>query len=333
MGVDEIVVVDGRPEAGALAKRAFPDAHVFESLATALPAVDGLIIATPPSTHETLAIAAMRAGKDVLVEKPMATSAAAARRLIEEAQAASVTLMVGHTFEYSDAVDKLNEVVQSGDLGTVLHIDTARLNLGLYQSDVNVVWDLAPHDISIINHLMGTLPSSLQAWGSCHAHPTLEDVAYLRLHYEDSNVTAVVAVSWLSPCKVRRVTVVGSKKMAVYDDMAEEPVRVYDKGVMRAVQPEEFPAVPMSYRYGDIVSPYVQLREPLMREDQHFVDSIAAGTRPVSDGANGLAVVRVLEAASQSLRQHAEIRLDTGRPALTDWDLALERQVVGWSQP
>jgi predicted dehydrogenase len=317
-GVEEIVAIDSRPEARTSAIRAFHDLRTFDSLAAALPAVDGLIIATPPSNHEAVALAALRAGKHVLVEKPMATSTAAARRIIEQARASSVTLMVGHTFEYSDAVDKLHEIVKSGELGTIQYIETARLNLGLYQRDVNVVWDLAPHDVSILNHLVGFSPSSVQVWGSCHVDPTVEDVAHLRLRYPDSNVTAVIAVSWLSPCKVRRVTVVGSTKMAVYDDMAEqEPVRVYDKGVRREPPIEKFPAMPMSYRYGDIVSPYVQIREPLMREDQHFVECSRLGMRPRTDGLAGLAVVQVLEAATTSLKLNAEISVDTLAPVHT----------------
>ena len=205
--------------------------------------------------------------------------------------------------------------MHSGDLGTIQYIDSARLNLGLYRSDVNVLWDLAPHDVSIINHLLGVLPSSVQAWASCHADPTVEDVGYLHLHYPDSNVTAVIAVSWLSPCKVRRVTVVGSKKMAVYDDMAEqEPIRIYDKGVTRTAPVESFPSRPISYRYGDIVSPYVHIREPLMRQDQHFVDCIRRGTEPQSNGKSGLAVSRVLEAATIALENNAEIGVESLRP-------------------
>ena len=245
----------------------------------------------------------------------MATSTAAAEKMIEQADAASVTLMVGHTFEYSDPVDKLHEIVNSGDLGTIQYIDSARLNLGIYQSDVNVLWDLAPHDVSIINYILGVLPSSVQAWGSCHVDPTVEDVGYLHLHYPDSEVTAVIAVSWLSPCKVRRVTVVGSKKMAVYDDMADqEPIRVYDKGVTRTEPVENFPARPISYRYGDIVSPYVHIREPLMRQDEHFVDCIRHGLKPQSDGKNGLAVSRVLEASTIALENNAEIGVESFRP-------------------
>jgi predicted dehydrogenase len=328
--VDQVVAIDERPEALALAQGAFPGIRSFDGLTGALPNVDAVIIATPPSTHHVLAATAMRAGKHVLVEKPMATSTAAAEKMIEQASAASVTLMVGHTFEYSDAVEKLHEIVNSGDLGTIQYIDSARLNLGIYQSDVNVLWDLAPHDLSIINHLLGVLPSSVQAWGSCHADPTVEDVGYLNLHYPDSNVTAVVAVSWLSPCKVRRVTVVGSKKMAVYDDMADqEPVRVYDKGVTRATPVENFPARPISYRYGDIVSPYVHIREPLVRQDQHFIDCIRWGTKPQSDGGSGLAVSRVLEAASIALQSNAEIGIESFRPVRSRRAPSVELQAVG----
>jgi len=318
LDVEQVVAVDGRTEALVMAKRAFPGTRTFGSLAAALPHVDALIIATPPTTHEAVALTAMRAGKHVLVEKPMATSTAAAQRMIEQAELSSVTLMVGHTFQYGNAVDKLYDIVSSGELGTLQYIDTARLNLGIYQSDVNVVWDLAPHDVSILNHLLGQAPSSIQAWGSCHIDPTTEDVAYLRLGYPASNVTAVIAVSWLSPCKVRRVTIVGSKKMAVYDDMAEqEPVRVYDKCVLRETPMDSFPAMPMSYRYGDIVSPYVQMSEPLMREDQHLVDCIRLGIRPHTDGTSGLAVVRVLEAATLSLRTNTKISLDSEKFAKT----------------
>jgi predicted dehydrogenase len=332
--VDQVVAIDQRPEAVALAQRAFPGIRSFDGLTGALPNVDALIIATPPSTHHVLAAAAMRAGKHVLVEKPMATSTAAAERMIEQANAASVILMVGHTFEYSDPVDKLREIVNSGDLGTIQYIDSARLNLGIYQSDVNVLWDLAPHDLSIINYLLGVLPSSVQAWGSCHADPTVEDVGHLHLHYPDSNVTAVIAVSWLSPCKVRRVTVVGSKKMAVYDDMADqEPVRVYDKGVTRREPVENFPAQPISYRYGDIVSPYVHIREPLMREDEHFVDCIRRGIRPQSDGNSGLAVSRVLEAATIALQNNAEIGVESFRPVRRRRAHGVELRAVGGGRP
>jgi len=267
---------------------------------------------------------AIAAGKHVLVEKPMATSAASGRRLLNAAEATSLTLMVGHTFEYNAAVWRLREAVEQGDLGNVYYVDTARLNLGLYQTDINVVWDLAPHDISIINHVLGATPTTVQAWGSSHAHAYLEDVAYLRLRYAEAGITAQIHVSWLDPCKVRRVTVVGSRKMAVYNDLADqERLRIYDKGVVMAGQEEFCP--PLSYRYGGIFSPFVAMQEPLSIQDEHFLDCIRFGRRPRTDGRSGLAVVRALEAATLSLRKGSPVPLeavpaDTGRtpePAMT----------------
>lgn len=312
--VDHVVVVDPREERLRTLRRSFPALQSFRDLDAALDHVDAVVVATPPSTHVGLASRALAAGKHVLIEKPMATSTASGRRLIEEAEAASLTLMVGHTFEYNAAVWKLREVIECGDLGNVYYIDTARLNLGLYQSDINVVWDLAPHDISIINHVLGCTPTTIQAWGSSHAHAYLEDVAYLRLRYAEVGITAQIHVSWLDPCKVRRVTVVGSRKMAVYNDLADqERLRIYDKGVVKAAQQEEF-CPPLSYRYGGIYSPFIALQEPLGIQDQHFLDCIRTGRRPHTDGENGLAVVQILEAATLSLRRGRPVSLQTAWP-------------------
>jgi predicted dehydrogenase len=211
--------------------------------------------------------------------------------------------MVGHTFEYNAAVWKLREVVESGELGEIYYIDSARLNLGMYQTDLNVVWDLAPHDISIINYLLGSCPSVVEAWGAKHAHRSQEDVAYLRLTYPDRALRAQVHVSWLDPCKVRRVTVVGSRKMAVYNDLADqERIRIYDKCVV-AAEREDIRNRPMSYRYGGISAPFIPMQEPLTVQDQHFVECAGSGRRPRTDGASGLAVVQVLEAAARSLER------------------------------
>jgi predicted dehydrogenase len=223
--------------------------------------------------------------------------------------------MVGHTFEYNPAVRKLRELVQGQQLGDLFYIDSARLNLGLYQNDVNVIVDLAPHDISIINHVLGRKPVAVQAWAARHAHRRFEDVAYLRLFYDDffdgRGLSANIHVSWLDPCKVRRVTAVGSKKMAVYDDLAaEERIRVLDKGVCLPPDGDNLTQPPMSYRYGDIVVPFVSPDEPLAVQDRHFLDCITSGARPLTDGANGLAVVEALEAAELSRR--------LGRPVLLE---------------
>lgn len=307
-GVESVVAIDSDPVRRHDLGRAFPSLSHSVDLSSCLNAIDAVVIATPPRTHFNLAITAIRAGKHVLVEKPLAVSMDEARKLVEAAQQHGVTLMVGHTFEYNPAVWRLKEIIDSGELGDLYYLDAARLNLGLYQSDVNVVWDLAPHDISILNHLLGAPPTTVQAWGFSHAHAYLEDVAYLRLGYEHRDVSAHVHVSWLDPQKVRRLTVVGSRKMAVYDDVVtDERIRVYDKGVEVNDDGASVGGVPMTYRHGSVISPYVAFREPLMLEAEHFVNRATSGLPPATDGANGLAVVAVLEAAQRSLLERREV--------------------------
>jgi predicted dehydrogenase len=314
-GVGEVALVDSREERVRNLSRSYKTAPWYSDLAPALDHVDAVVVATPPSMHVPVALQAIEAGKHVLVEKPLAPTSAGARRLESAASAAGVVLMVGHTFEYNPAVRKLRELVQGGELGEVYYIDSARLNLGLYQTDVNVILDLAPHDISIINHVLGRKPVAAQAWASRHAHRRFEDVAYLRLFYDDffddRGLAANIHVSWLDPCKVRRVTAVGSDKMAVYDDLAvDERIRVLDKGVCVLPVGEDMTQPPLSYRYGDIVVPFISPDEPLAVQDRHFVECIATGARPLTDGQNGLAVVEALEAAELSRR--------LGRPVLLE---------------
>ena len=253
--VDRVVAVDSRRDRLVALKRAFPAIRTAEKFDDVLGQVDAMIIATPPQTHAMLGVKALQAGLGVLIEKPLATSTLDARVLVDTAEQFDAVLAVGHTFEYNAAVWKLRDLVDEDELGRIHYLDSARLNLGLYQTDVSVVWDLAPHDISISNYVLRRTPTVVQAWGSRHAHATLEDVAYIRLSYEHPDVTAHIHVSWLDPCKVRRTTVVGSSKMAVYNDLAsEERVRVFDKGVVPAEEPS-MAQMPMSYRYGDIQSP------------------------------------------------------------------------------
>jgi predicted dehydrogenase len=321
-GVGEVVPVDSREERVQSLARSYKTAPWYSTLAPALEQVDAVVVATPPSTHVPVALQAIEAGKHVLVEKPLAPTSAGARQLEAAASAAGVILMAGHTFEYNPAVRKLRELVQGGELGELYYIDSARLNLGLYQNDVNVVLDLAPHDISIINHVLGRKPVAAQAWASRHAHPRFEDVAYLRLFYDDffddRGLAANIHVSWLDPCKVRRVTAVGSDKMAVYDDLAaDERIRVFDKGVCLPADGDNMTQPPLSYRYGDIVVPFISPDEPLAVQDRHFVDCIASGARPLTDGQNGLAVVEALEAAELSRR--------LGRPVLLE-ELSSDRR-------
>ena len=328
-GVGEVVLVDGRQDRLENLARSYKKAPRYADLRSALPHVDAVVVATPPTTHVALAMEAIEAGKHVLVEKPLAPTSRGARRLVAAASDADVVLMVGHTFEYNPAVRKLRELVISQELGELYYIDSARLNLGLYQADVNVILDLAPHDISIINNVLGRKPVAVQAWAARHAHRRFEDVAYLRLFYDNffdgRGMSANIHVSWLDPCKVRRVTVVGSKKMAVYDDLAaEERLRILDKGVSLPNGDGNLTQPPMSYRYGDIVVPFIASDEPLAVQDRHFIDCIARGARPLTDGENGLAVVQTLEAAERSRR--------LGRPVVleevdSDSDLI---QVIGW---
>jgi predicted dehydrogenase len=323
--VASLAIIDGNDERLRALKTTFPALQTFTHLDAALPHIDALVIATPPTTHVPLALQAIRAGKHVLVEKPMATSGEDARRLIAAAAEHGVLLMAGHTFEYNNAVGRLRELVRSGDLGDLYYIDSARLNLGLYQNDVNAIWDLAPHDISIINLLTGRLPSSVHAWGSRHAHRRLEDVGYLRMTYDELGLTANVHVSWLDPCKVRRLTVVGSRKMAVYNDLAsEERLRIHDKGVSIPMPAPDLTQPPTSYRYGDITAPFVPPSEPLAVQDQHFLECITTGLPCRTDGRRALAVVEVLEAAQTSL--------ETGRPAhLDEADLRYDEHLVAAS--
>jgi predicted dehydrogenase len=229
--------------------------------------------------------------------------------LVDLAAAAGTVLMAGHTFEYNPAVVGLREIVQQ-ELGRIYYVDSARLNLGLYQDDVSVVFDLAPHDVSIVNFLLDSEPTVVEAWGSQHAHPRHADVAYLRLTYGHRGVCANVHVSWLDPCKVRRVTVVGSRKMAVYDDMSnDERIRIYDKGVVPGSLGDNVTQPPMFYRYGDIVAPFTPSDEPLTVQDEHFIDCIRNGRAPRSDGVVGMRVVRVLEAAQLSIDEQRPVHI------------------------
>jgi predicted dehydrogenase len=328
--VERVTVIDPSPDRHTALERHFPGLGWATQLSEALPDIDALVIATPPSTHAGLALEAIAAGKHVLVEKPLATSVVDARTMVEAAQAGGVVLMVGHTFEYHSAVWSLRDMVREGRLGRLYYMHTARLNLGLYQHDVNVIFDLAPHDISILNYVLGGQPSAVECWASRHAHKRLEDVAYLRLHYEDSDVVANVHVSWLDPCKVRRVTMVGSEKMVVFDDLApDERVRVHDKGVAPALTEGDLTKPPMSYRYGDVVAPYLVVNEPLALEDEHFVDCALTGMRPTTDGLNGLRVVEVLEAAQQSSQTRRAVRLSEVRDGVpSPPGVGLPRQAV-----
>jgi predicted dehydrogenase len=266
--------------------------------------MDALVVATPVNTHHRLAKAGLLAGKHVLVEKPMATSTEECRELIEIAEREGLTLMVGHTYLYSEAVRKILEIIANGDLGEIRYISCQRLNLGLFQQDINVAWDLAPHDLSIILRVMGELPLVVNCQGNAHVNPGIEDVTNLSLTFSDKRF-ATVQSSWLEPRKVRQMTFVGTRKMIVYDDLENHgKIRVYDVRVDCPPHYDNFAEFQYSYHYGECRIPHLEQREPLNRMCEHFLDCIRQGTRSHSCGAKGLEVVRILEASTQSLKTH-----------------------------
>ncbi len=264
--------------------------------------LDGVVISTPPETHSELASDALASGADVLVEKPFATSSADARHMVGLADELGRTLMVGHTFLYNPAVHALKNMIESGEMGDVHYIDAVRVGLGLFHPTHNVVWDLGPHDISILMFLLGEIPYSVSARGlGCLQHG-VEDIVYLTLNFP-SGIMAHARLSWLDPSKTRRITVVGSRKMTIYDDVEPiEKLRVYDKSVEAVRRTDTFGEFQFAYHYGNIVSPFVRSQEPLKAEVEHFVDCIESGERPLTDGENGVRVVEIIEAAQRSLR-------------------------------
>ena len=302
--VSNVVIVDGRPEVRAAVGTDFPNASQRWTLADALEDVDAVVIATPPESHFELAAEAIAAGKHVLVEKPMATSTAEATEMVQLAREAGVTLAAGHTFAHNAAVWKLKDIVDSGELGRLHYLDAARLNLGLYRNDVNVLWDLAAHDISITTALLCDVPDSVSAWGGRHTKRFDEDVAMLRMLFERKQIESTVRVSWLDPVKVRRTTIVGSEKMAVYDDMNEdERIKIFDHGRKQNGGLLGDPPT-VRYRFGDVTAPRIDFSEPLRLELSDFIDCARTGRRPRADGHAGLTVVAVLEASDQSLREN-----------------------------
>ncbi len=266
------------------------------------PEVDAVAIATPVNTHTPLALAALKAGKHVLVEKPLAANTRDAERIVATAKELGRTLMVDHTYVYSPAVRRIKALVDSGDLGDIYYIDSVRINLGLFQNDINVLWDLAPHDLSIVDYLLGRLPRSLAATGVSHTSSGLEDVAYLSLDFGGS-LMATFHVNWLSPVKVRHTIIGGSKQSLVYNDLEPvEPIKIYDCGIQLDQSTEARYGALLGYRMGDIWSPNLPREEPLQNLVQHFADCIRTGKAPLTDGEAGLRIVRILEAAQHSIK-------------------------------
>ncbi len=264
--------------------------------------IDAVAIATPVYTHSEVGQLCLKHNKHILIEKPMASTEEECINLIELAEKNKTVLMIGHTFEYTAAVNKAKEIIRSGELGEIYYISGSRLNLGLFQPDINVIWDLAPHDISIILYLLDAFPIGINASGKAHFKQEIEDVATITLYFSNGTI-AFIHSSWLDPDKVRKMTIVGSKKMLVYDDIStNEKIKIFDKGVEVPPYYDSYADFYFSYRYGDIYSPRIIEYEPLKKECEHFLDCILNNKTPRSDGYSGLRVVSILEAANKSLR-------------------------------
>jgi len=312
-GAETRVVCDMQPERLAHVTRRFPNVRTTTSAAELIadPGVDAVVIATPVNHHFEFAQAALRAGKHVFVEKPMSSTSAQAARLIEEAMTRRLVLMVGHTFVYTGAVRKIRELSLSGDLGDIYYYDSVRINLGLFQHDVNVLWDLAVHDLAIMDYVLPQRPVAVSATGFAHLPGEPENIAYMTMFFE-GNLIAHVHVNWLSPVKMRRTLLGGSRRMVVFDDLeTNEKVKVYDRGVSVNPSPENVYQMLIGYRTGDMSAPRLDVAEALSVEMAHFIQCIDKGETPVSDGEAGLRVVRLLEAASESMLHQGRL-IDVG---------------------
>ncbi len=299
------VVCDSSPERLEHIKSLYPTMDMtddFDALLETMD-VDVVAIATPLRTHYDLAKKSLLAGKHTFVEKPLASTSAECLELIEIAKENNLTLMVGHTFVYTSTVRFIKELIDSGELGDIYCISSSRLNLGLFQNDINVAWDLAPHDISIMHYILGMSPVSVNCQGKSHVASGLEDVTTMTLDFPNGTF-ATIQSSWIDPNKIRKMTIVGSKKMAVYDDIEPiEKIRIYDKRVETPPHYDTFAEFQYSYHYGDMKAPYIRQAEPLKVECRHFLDCIESGGRSDSCGEEGLRVVQILEASSESLRK------------------------------
>lgn len=301
-------VSDLDPKKLELVKRRYPAVRTTTSFQELLndPGVDAVAIATPVNTHFELGMAALKAGKHLWLEKPMAETSLQARKLVEEAEKRNLVLIVDHTFIYTGAVRKMGDLVKAGDLGKILYYDSTRVNLGLFQRDVSVISDLAVHDFSILDYLLGEHPSAVSASGINHFPGTPENLAYITLFY-DSGTIAHINVSWLAPVKVRQILLGGSAKMITYDDLEpSEKVKIYDKGVSFTDDPKQIHEMRVGYRTGDMWAPKLDGSEALRVEGEHFVDCIKNGKRPLTDGSLGLRVVELIEAATSSMRGRGE---------------------------
>ncbi|MDX9863416.1 MAG: Gfo/Idh/MocA family oxidoreductase [Anaerolineaceae bacterium] len=304
-------VSDMRPERLKLVKSRYPTIETMTEpdAIFADPDIDAVVVVTPVSTHYELAKRALLANKHVLLEKPFTETSAQGQELLDEAKKRNLVIMVDHTFIYTGAVRKIQNLIESGELGDIYYYDSVRVNLGLFQHDVNVIWDLAVHDLSILEYIYPGKPVAVSATGISHVAGSPEDVAYLSLFY-DNQMISHIHVNWLSPVKVRRTLVGGSNKMVVYDDLEpSEKIKIYDKGISLSRSPERIDEVYqmlIGYRSGDMCAPRIENLEALRVEANHFVDCIENGTQPIASGESGLRVVRILEAATESMKNRGQ---------------------------
>jgi predicted dehydrogenase len=303
-----VAVVDQDPKKLEIVQRRYPAIKTTTRFQDLLEdsSIDAIAIATPVNTHFELGMAAIKAGKHVWLEKPMTETSLQARKLVDEAAQRKLTLFVDHTFIYTGAVRKMGELIKAGDLGKVYYYDSTRVNLGLFQKDVNVISDLAVHDFSILDYLLGEHPTAVSASGINHFPGTPENLAYITLFYESGTI-AHANVSWLAPVKVRQILIGGSNKMITYDDVEpSEKVKIYDKGVSFTEDPKKIYEMRVGYRTGDMWAPRLDGREALRLAGEHFVDCITSGGVPETDGRLGLRVVELIEAATSSMRGRGE---------------------------
>jgi predicted dehydrogenase len=302
-GAQVVAVSDLRPERLALVKNRYPYVETSTDADDVIhhPRIDAVAVATPVSTHFDLAMEALKAGKHVLIEKPLAATLDQAQRLLDSAHQSGRVLLVDHTFVYTGAVRKIKELMVSGALGDIYYYDSVRVNLGLFQHDVNVIWDLAVHDLSIMNYVLPAQPRAVSATGMSHIAGQPENIAYITLFF-DGSLIAHIHVNWLAPAKVRRTLIGGSQKMIIYDDLEpSEKVKVYDKGITVMSDSESVYRMLISYRAGDMWAPQLDMTEALRAEATHFIRCIEEGEQPITSGQIGLQVVRLLEAATESM--------------------------------
>jgi predicted dehydrogenase len=302
-------VCDSQEQRLTQLRKLYPTLTIYTDAAELIkdPKVDAVVIATPVSSHFELTRSALSAGKHVLVEKPIASNSDQARQLIDEAEKRKLVLLVDHTFVYTDAVRKMRELISTGALGEIYYYDAVRVNLGLFQHDVNVIWDLAIHDLSIMDYVLPNKPVAISATGISHVPGQPENVAYITLFFANTQI-AHVHVNWLTPVKVRHTLIGGSEKMILYDDLEpSDKLKVYDKGITVSPGPEAVYKMLVSYRSGDMWAPRLDNTEALQTEALHFIDCVENQRRPETDGLAGLRMVNMIEAAEKSLRDRGRL--------------------------